>query len=159
MEKVAEFNGRPEPRIQSPLHNEDAQTTKLLQSPANSYFTYNRVPWKLNVRKEVSRTPCQAINYYGFTPGNNVILSSARMYYVSGVYAQRSHVQPVSVAFNILSNSQRYVQQVPFSSRQNIGRRTRGDVRRMYTETLHCSWSEVTIGKIVNVPRLFFILL
>lgn len=54
-EKVTpEFNGRPEPRIQSPSQNEDGQTTKLLQSPANAYFTYNRVPWKLNVRKEVS---------------------------------------------------------------------------------------------------------
>lgn len=53
-EKAPEFNGRPEPRIQSPSQNEDGQTTKLLQSPANAYFTYNRVPWKLNVRKEVS---------------------------------------------------------------------------------------------------------
>lgn len=57
----AEFNGRAEPRIQSPSqhqqHNEDGQTTKLLQSPVGSYFTYNRVPWKLNVRKEVGIVP------------------------------------------------------------------------------------------------------
>lgn len=55
-EKVPEFNGRPEARIQSPTQNEDGQSTKLLQTPANSYFTYNRVPWKLNIRKEVSNT-------------------------------------------------------------------------------------------------------
>lgn len=55
IEKAPEFNGRPEPRIQSPLQNEDGQTTKLLQTPVNSYFTYNRVPWKLNIRKEVSQ--------------------------------------------------------------------------------------------------------
>lgn len=53
-DKGPEFNGRPEPRIQSPLQNEDGQTTKLLQTTGNSYFTYNRVPWKLNIRKEVS---------------------------------------------------------------------------------------------------------
>lgn len=56
-EKAPEFNGvRPEPRIlRSPSQqNEDGQTTKLLQTPVNSYFTYNRVPWKLNIRKEVS---------------------------------------------------------------------------------------------------------
>lgn len=57
-----EYNGRPEPRIQSPLQNEDGQTTKLLQTPANSYFTYNRVPWKLNVRKEVSLVKTEIIN-------------------------------------------------------------------------------------------------
>jgi hypothetical protein len=54
IEKGPEFNGRPETRIQSPIQNEDGQSTKLLQTPANSYFTYNRVPWKLNIRKEVS---------------------------------------------------------------------------------------------------------
>lgn len=54
VEKGPEFNGRPEARIQSPTQNEDGQSTKLLQTPANSYFTYNRVPWKLNIRKEVS---------------------------------------------------------------------------------------------------------
>ncbi|XP_060860512.1 unconventional myosin-XV isoform X5 [Metopolophium dirhodum] len=53
VEKGPEFNGRPEARIQSPTQNEDGQSTKLLQTPANSYFTYNRVPWKLNIRKEV----------------------------------------------------------------------------------------------------------
>lgn len=48
-------NGRVEPRIQSPSQNDDGQTaTKLLPTPAGSYFTYNRVPWKLNIRKEVS---------------------------------------------------------------------------------------------------------
>lgn len=48
-------NGRVEPRIQSPSQNDDGQTaTKLLSTPAGSYFTYNRVPWKLNIRKEVS---------------------------------------------------------------------------------------------------------
>jgi len=56
VDKTPEFNGaRPEPRIQSPSQQtEDGQTTKLLDTPINSYFTYNRVPWKLNVRKEVS---------------------------------------------------------------------------------------------------------
>lgn len=54
IEKGPEFNGRPETRIQSPIQNEDGQSTKLLQTPVNSYFTYNRVPWKLNIRKEVS---------------------------------------------------------------------------------------------------------
>lgn len=56
IEKAPEFNGRPEPRIHSPLQNEDGQMTKLLQTSINSYFTYNRVPWKLNIRKEVSHS-------------------------------------------------------------------------------------------------------
>jgi len=66
IEKGPEFNGRPEVRIQSPSQNEDGQSTKLLQTPANSYFTYNRVPWKLNIRKEVSNAAHHVRRHYRY---------------------------------------------------------------------------------------------
>lgn len=50
----------------------------------------------------------------------------------TGVLPQRSDFQPLGVTPDILSDSRWYVQQVPFDTRQDIGRRTWRDARRKY---------------------------
>lgn len=55
VEESSEFLGTvsdPMPMVPSPPEN--VPTTKLLPPSTAAHFTYNRVAWKLNVRKEVN---------------------------------------------------------------------------------------------------------